>query len=98
MDEREAKLKTLTANIKQSIDKSVPVRSTKLAYVDNIVKPPRNVLKKQAKYGTANSAPKNSTSTIKQKLINGGGSKSATNISVPPPPIQRVKPCKYIYI
>ncbi|KOX78696.1 Transcription elongation factor B polypeptide 3 [Melipona quadrifasciata] len=94
LDEREAKLKTLTANIKQSIDKSVPVRSTKLAYVDNIVKPPRNILKKQAKYGTANSAPKNSTSTIKQKLINGGGSKSATNISVPPPPIQRAKPLK----
>ncbi|XP_043519098.1 transcription elongation factor B polypeptide 3 isoform X2 [Frieseomelitta varia] len=93
LDEREAKLKTLTANIKQSIDNSLPARSTKLAYVDNVVKPPRNVLKKQAKYGTASSAPKN-TSTIKQKLINGGGSKSATNISVPPPPIQRVKPLK----
>ncbi|XP_078034843.1 transcription elongation factor elongin A [Augochlora pura] len=90
LDEREAKLKTLTANIKQSIDKSVPVRSTKLAYVDNIVKPPRNVLKKQAKYGTANSVP-SSTSSLKNKLISGGGPTAATNISVPPPPMARVK-------
>ncbi|CAK9816426.1 Transcription elongation factor B polypeptide 3 [Anthophora quadrimaculata] len=90
LDEREAKLKTLTANIKQSIDKSVPVRSTKLAYVDNVVKPPRNVLKKQAKYGTANSVP-NTASSIKKKLISGGGPTAATNISVPPPPIPRAK-------
>ncbi|XP_050485665.1 transcription elongation factor B polypeptide 3 isoform X2 [Bombus huntii] len=93
LDEREAKLKTLTANIKQSIDKSVPVRSTKLAYVDNVVKPPRNVLKKQAKYGTANSVP-NTASTIKKKLISGGGPTAATNISVPSPPVSRTKPSK----
>ncbi|KAG7208446.1 hypothetical protein KM043_014673 [Ampulex compressa] len=91
LDEREAKLKTLTANIKQSIDKSLPVRSTKLAYVDNVVKPPRNVLKKQAKYGTANSVP-TSASNLKKKLISGGGPSSATNISVPPPPMSRAKP------
>ncbi|XP_043676753.1 transcription elongation factor B polypeptide 3 [Vespula pensylvanica] len=90
LDEREAKLKTLTANIKQSIDKTVPLRSTKLAYVDNVVKPPRNVLKKQAKYGTANSVP-TSTSDLKKKLIIGGGPTAATNISVPPPPMNRVK-------
>ncbi|XP_076162465.1 transcription elongation factor elongin A [Ptiloglossa arizonensis] len=90
LDEREAKLKTLTANIKQSIDKSVPVRSTKLAYVDNVVKPPRNILKKQAKYGTANCVP-NTASSLKKKLISGGGPAAATNISVPPPPISRIK-------
>lgn len=88
LDEREAKLKTLTANIKQSIDKSVPVRSTKLAYVDNVVKPPRNILKKQAKYGTANSVP-TTASNLKKKLISGGGPTAATNISVPAPPISR---------
>ena len=90
LDEREAKLKTLTANIKQSIDKSLPVRSTKLAYVDNVVKPPRNVLKKQAKYGTANCVP-NTASSLKKKLISGGGPAAATNIAVPPPPIARTK-------
>ncbi|XP_054005069.1 transcription elongation factor B polypeptide 3 isoform X1 [Hylaeus anthracinus] len=90
LDEREAKLKTLTANIKQSIDKSVPVRSTKLAYVDNVVKPPRNILKKQAKYGTANSVP-TTASSLKKKLISGGGPAAATNISVPPPPMPRMK-------
>jgi len=90
LDEREAKLKTLTANIKQSIDKSVPVRSTKLAYVDNIVKPPRNVLKKQAKYGTANATPA-SVSSIKKKLVGGGATNNATNIAVPSPPMVRFK-------
>ncbi|KAH1013139.1 hypothetical protein HUJ05_012172 [Dendroctonus ponderosae] len=47
LDEREAKLKALTANIKQSQDKSIPVRQTKLAYVDSVVKPPRNIARKQ---------------------------------------------------
>lgn len=94
LDEREAKLKTLTANIKQSIDNSVPVRSTKLAYVDNVVKPPRNILKKQAKYGTANSVP-HTASSLKKKLISGGGATAATNISVPAPvQISRAKPMK----
>ncbi|XP_015109881.1 transcription elongation factor B polypeptide 3 [Diachasma alloeum] len=87
LDEREAKLKTLTANIKQSIDKSVPVRSAKLAFVDNFVKPPRNVLRKQAKYGTARSST--STSDLRKKIITGGH--AATNIAVPPPPVSRVR-------
>ncbi|XP_067216300.1 transcription elongation factor B polypeptide 3 isoform X2 [Linepithema humile] len=90
LDEREAKLKTLTANIKQSIDKSVPVRSTKLAYVDNIVKPPRNIMKKQAKYGTANATP-STISSVKKKLAAGGAVNNATNIAVPPPPMVRFK-------
>ncbi|KAJ4444903.1 hypothetical protein ANN_06701 [Periplaneta americana] len=53
LDEREAKLKALTTNIQQSIAKSTPVRQTKLAYVDSIAKPPRNVARQQAKFGTA---------------------------------------------
>lgn len=53
LDEREAKLKALTTNIQQSIAKSTPVRQTKLAYVDSVAKPPRNVARQQAKYGTA---------------------------------------------
>uniref|UniRef100_A0A0A9YJV5 Transcription elongation factor B polypeptide 3 n=1 Tax=Lygus hesperus TaxID=30085 RepID=A0A0A9YJV5_LYGHE len=52
MEEREEKLKALTQNITQSIAASTPVRKAKLAYVDSAVKPPRNVLRKQAKYGT----------------------------------------------
>lgn len=43
LDERDAKLKALTANIKQAQDKSIPVRMTKLAYVDAVAKPPRNI-------------------------------------------------------
>lgn len=47
VDEREAKLRALTANIKQAQDKSLPVRTTKMAYIDDYVKPPRNIAKKQ---------------------------------------------------
>ena len=47
LDEREAKLKALTSNIQQSIAKSTPVRQTKLAYVDSVAKPPRNVARQQ---------------------------------------------------
>jgi hypothetical protein len=52
LDEREAKLKALTTNIQQSIAKSIPVRQTKLAYVDSVAKPPRNVARQQVKYAT----------------------------------------------
>jgi len=91
LDEREAKLKALTANIKQStINKYLPVRSTKLAFVD-VVKPPRNVLRRQAKYGTANVTP-TSVSSVKRRLgIDGGGTNNATNIVVPSPPMSRFK-------
>lgn len=89
LDEREAKLKNVTANIKQSIDNSVPVRSTKLAYVDNVVKPPRNILKKQAKYGTASATPV-TVSSVKKKLSSPAAN-NATNIAVPAPPMVRFK-------
>lgn len=51
LDEREAKLKVLTENSKLAQDKAAPVRQTKLVYVDRVVKPPRDVLRKQAKHG-----------------------------------------------
>lgn len=49
LSEREEKLKALTANIKQTIKQSVPIRQTKLAYVDSVVKPPRGIARKQVK-------------------------------------------------
>lgn len=52
-EERDAKLRSLTQNIKMSqAEKVAPVRKTQLAYVDSAVKPPRNVISKQARYGT----------------------------------------------
>lgn len=35
-----------------SNEKKVPVKTTKLAYVDSYVKPPRNVIKKQHQHNT----------------------------------------------
>ncbi|GFR22138.1 elongin-A [Trichonephila clavata] len=52
-EEREEKLKNITANISANISKSNPVRQVKLAYVNTVVKPPRDVARKQAKHGTA---------------------------------------------
>ncbi|XP_064597456.1 elongin-A-like [Liolophura sinensis] len=53
-DEREAKLQKLKANIAASEEaRKAPVRLTKLAYVDTVAKPPRDVRRKQMKYGTA---------------------------------------------
>ncbi|GFU40949.1 elongin-A [Nephila pilipes] len=52
-EEREEKLKNITANISANISKSNPARQVKLAYVNTVVKPPRDVARKQAKHGTA---------------------------------------------
>ncbi|XP_076361803.1 uncharacterized protein LOC143252880 isoform X2 [Tachypleus tridentatus] len=51
-DEREAKLKRITANISKTMSKYIPERQTKLAYVDTAAKPPREVARKQARLGT----------------------------------------------
>ncbi|XP_047531563.1 transcription elongation factor B polypeptide 3-like isoform X1 [Vanessa atalanta] len=53
-EEQEIKLKSLTANIRIAQEaKKAPIKQTKMAYVDSVVKPPRNVAKKQAQHGTA---------------------------------------------
>ncbi|XP_043478633.1 transcription elongation factor B polypeptide 3 [Leptopilina heterotoma] len=88
LDEREAKLKAFTANMKHAMDKSVPVRSTIQVYDDHI-KPPRNVLRKQAKYGTARDLPITS-SEVKKKLISGN-TQSNSSTTCPPSPIARIK-------
>lgn len=49
-DEREEKLKNITANISASMLKATPVRQVKLAFIDSFVKPPRDVLRRQAKH------------------------------------------------
>ncbi|KAJ0177797.1 hypothetical protein K1T71_006670 [Dendrolimus kikuchii] len=56
-EEQEHKLKSLTANIKLTQEaKKAPIKQTKMAYVDSVVKPPRNIAKKQAVHGTAHTA------------------------------------------
>lgn len=52
-EEKEEKLNSLTATIKQSQKIiAAPVRKTQLAFVDSMVKPPRGVLRKQEQFGT----------------------------------------------
>ncbi|OWF38823.1 Transcription elongation factor B polypeptide 3 [Mizuhopecten yessoensis] len=52
-DEREEKLKKISANINASMAKKVPERTTQLAYIDSAAKPPRSVRRQQARFGTA---------------------------------------------
>lgn len=50
--EQEERLNNLTTNIKMSQSVALPVKQTKLAYIDSMVKPPRSVVKKQTQFGT----------------------------------------------
>ena len=69
-DERETRLKSLTASIARThVEKLAPVRHTKLAYVNSLAKPPREVRLQQMKYGTAKSASKSSTPSASSKSI-----------------------------
>jgi elongin-A len=52
MDEQQARLEKLTKKVKHHQEISIPVKTTKLAYVDSAVKPPRGVASKQRQYGT----------------------------------------------
>ncbi|XP_013100988.2 transcription elongation factor B polypeptide 3 [Stomoxys calcitrans] len=52
-EEEERRLSFLKDSIKQSQKiAAAPVRKTQLAFVDSMVKPPRNVMRKQEQYGT----------------------------------------------
>ncbi|XP_074026421.1 transcription elongation factor B polypeptide 3 [Leptinotarsa decemlineata] len=81
LDEREARLSAITANIKQSQDKSIPIRTTKLAYVDSVVKPPRNVARQQARNGIFDNRPVSTTAKLSALAKSG----EAGKISVPNP-------------
>ncbi|XP_037050663.1 transcription elongation factor B polypeptide 3 [Bradysia coprophila] len=51
-EEREARFHNLTDTIKRSQTVAVPLKQTKLAYVNSAVKPPRGIIKKQNQFGT----------------------------------------------
>ncbi|CAH1964649.1 unnamed protein product [Acanthoscelides obtectus] len=82
LDEREARLNAITANIKQAQDKSIPVRTTKLAYVDSVVKPPRNIARKQVKNGII---PEKKLVTPADRLAQLAKSGEAAKVAVPNP-------------
>lgn len=49
-EEREARFNNLTDTIKRSQTVAVPLKQTKLAYVNSAVKPPRGIIKKQVNF------------------------------------------------
>ncbi|KAI4457704.1 transcription elongation factor b polypeptide 3 [Holotrichia oblita] len=91
LDEREAKLKALTENIKLAQDKSIPVRQTKLAYVDSVVKPPRDVIRKQVKSGFIDKKPIVTPSSRLSSLAAAG----AAGQVVVPSPVRASSSSKY---
>ncbi|XP_069357749.1 transcription elongation factor B polypeptide 3-like isoform X2 [Maniola hyperantus] len=57
-EEQEIRLKSLTNNIRIAQEaKKAPIKQTKMAYVDSVVKPPRNILKKQGSVSPENEEP-----------------------------------------
>ncbi|KAJ8968613.1 hypothetical protein NQ314_002211 [Rhamnusium bicolor] len=87
LDEREAKLRAITANIKQSQDKSKPIPTTKLVYTDSVVKPPRTIAKIQAKNGILfdKKPAHNSASRVAALALSEGAKKVVTLKSKKPP-------------
>lgn len=83
---RTSRLRSITANICASMAKAVPVRQTKLAFVDGAVKPPRQVARQQAKYGTGRALDRHekvaeaATALVKlsRTKIDGGSGTSST--------------------
>ncbi|XP_071804004.1 uncharacterized protein [Asterias amurensis] len=80
-DEREARLKSITANISRQMAEKDPGRLTKMAFVDRPAKPPRSVMRQQLRHGTASGAfmpEKRTHSTVQPNklsrvLINSSG-------------------------
>ncbi|GIY74977.1 elongin-A [Caerostris extrusa] len=92
-EERETKLKNLTQNICASMSKYKPARKVQLAYVNSVVKPPRDVARKQAKNGTAHvvnhvvkagpSSSKASSKPVNAPTMNSSASSSKPDIFIP---------------
>lgn len=51
-EEQELRFSLLTENIKRTQTVAIPLKKTKITFVDTAVKPPRDVAKKQARFGT----------------------------------------------
>jgi hypothetical protein len=67
------------------MEKSAPVRHTKLAYVDSVAKPPREVRRQQMKYGTAKAARSSSSSAsapVKQSSWHRPDSSEPAQVSI----------------
>lgn len=105
MNEQEALLNRLTRNIKESQSVALPVRQTKLAYVDSMVKPPRSVIKKQNQFGTHKkliatpAARVDALSSVATNIARIGDTRLKTTASMrdtaqAQPPIAVVKPKK----
>ncbi|XP_053605257.1 transcription elongation factor B polypeptide 3 isoform X2 [Plodia interpunctella] len=73
-EEQEHKLKSLTENIKIAQEaKKAPIKQTKMAYVDTVVKPPRNIARKQKRHQRKKKkqtyfSPKETNNVFEKKL------------------------------
>uniref|UniRef100_A0A8D8VZI1 Transcription elongation factor B polypeptide 3 n=1 Tax=Cacopsylla melanoneura TaxID=428564 RepID=A0A8D8VZI1_9HEMI len=95
MAEREKKLKEVRQLVNLSKKQSVPLRTTKLAYVDSsFVKPPRQVARQQARHGTGSgsSSSGNIVSSVNKAEViakaSVGGYSSGAGAAVPVAPVR----------
>ncbi|KAF7211383.1 elongin-A [Nothobranchius furzeri] len=95
---REERLRMLTQNISTAHANKPKGRQVKMAYVNSVVKPPRDVRRRQEKFGTSSGSSSASTaaaSPIKIKAstdFSGESSRSASSLLSPPAGLSRTAP------
>ncbi|XP_051991927.1 elongin-A-like [Xyrauchen texanus] len=63
-EEREERLRKLTMNISSAHANKPKGRQVKMAFVNSVAKPPRDVRRRQEKFGTKNGSPSTSAATV----------------------------------
>ncbi|XP_028819856.1 elongin-A isoform X2 [Denticeps clupeoides] len=63
-DQREERLRMLTQNISSAHANRPKGRQVKMAFVNSAVKPPRDIRRRQEKFGTKGAAPSSATSSV----------------------------------
>uniref|UniRef100_A0A3Q2YSD0 Elongin A n=1 Tax=Hippocampus comes TaxID=109280 RepID=A0A3Q2YSD0_HIPCM len=85
-DEREVRLRRLTQNISMAHANKPKERQVKMAYVNSVAKPPRDVRRRQEKFGTINGSTAASTAAatpikIRPAIIDYSGESSQSSSS-----------------
>ncbi|KAJ3609275.1 hypothetical protein NHX12_023799 [Muraenolepis orangiensis] len=82
-DEREERLRMLTQNISSAHANKPKGRQVKMAFVNSVAKPPRDVRRRQEKFGTVSTSTASSTAAAAPIKIRPGSSRSSLGAVTP---------------
>ncbi|XP_078480678.1 LOW QUALITY PROTEIN: elongin-A-like [Lampetra planeri] len=95
-DEREARLRMLTQNISSAHANKPKGRQVKMAFVNSVAKPPRDVRRRQERFGTTDGSSTASTAAAAPHQVSGtlgiksrNSSSSSSSHQNPPPSVSR---------